>query len=37
MRFEQVAAILRYLDIDALWEAADESERRVLIEELGTR
>jgi site-specific DNA recombinase len=34
LRFEQVAAILRDLDIKALWAAAEDAERRVLIEEL---
>jgi hypothetical protein len=34
VRFEQVARILRDLDVATLWEAADESERRALIEEL---
>ncbi len=34
LRFEQVAAILRDLDIEALWAAAEDAERRVLIEEL---
>jgi DNA invertase Pin-like site-specific DNA recombinase len=34
VRFEQVARILRDLDIGAVWEAAEETERRVLIEEL---
>lgn len=32
--FEQVAALLRDLDIETVWGAANESERRVLIEEL---
>lgn len=32
--FERVAAILRDLDIDQVWEAADDQERRVLVEEL---
>ncbi|HTV10341.1 MAG TPA: recombinase family protein [Acidimicrobiales bacterium] len=34
VRFEQVAALLRDLDIEAVWSAADDAERRVLIEEL---
>jgi hypothetical protein len=34
LRFEQVAALLRDLDIETVWSAANESERRVLIEEL---
>jgi hypothetical protein len=34
VRFEQVARILRDLDIGAVWEAAEDTERRVLIEEL---
>ena len=34
LRFEQVASILRELDIDTFWDAADNEERRVLIEEL---
>lgn len=34
MRFEQVAAILRDLDVEAVWKAAEDHERRVLIEEL---
>ena len=33
-RFEEVARILRELDIDRLWAAATEEERRVLVEEL---
>ena len=32
MRFEQVAALLRDLDIEAVWSAADDGERRVVIE-----
>jgi hypothetical protein len=34
MRFEQVAGILQNFDIEAVWAAAEEQERRVLIEEL---
>ena len=34
LRFEQVASILRNLDIDKVWAAADPDERRILIEEL---
>jgi site-specific DNA recombinase len=34
LRFEQVASIPRDLDIDAVWKAAEDQERRVLIEEL---
>ena len=34
LRFEQVAAILRDLDIDQVWGSADNEERRVLVEEL---
>lgn len=33
-KFEQVAAILMALDIDQLWQAATDAERRTLIEEL---
>lgn len=33
-RFEQVAALLREMDIATLWEAATAEERRVLILEL---
>lgn len=33
-RFEDVAAVLAQLDAEAIWEAATESERRVLVEEL---
>ncbi len=33
-RFEQVAAILRELDVAAMWQAATEPERRLLIEEM---
>ena len=33
-RFEQVAAALRDLDVSRVWEAANDVERRVLIEEL---
>jgi hypothetical protein len=32
--FERVAAALRDLDVDRVWEAATDQERRVLIEEL---
>jgi hypothetical protein len=34
LRFEQVASILTNLDIDAVWKAAEDQERRILIEEL---
>jgi site-specific DNA recombinase len=34
VRFEQVAALLRDLDIDAVWDAAEYQERRVLVEEM---
>ena len=34
MRFEEVAAILRDLDVEAVWMAAEDQERRILIEEL---
>ena len=34
LRFEQVVAVLRDLNIEELWEAAEEKERRVLLEEL---
>lgn len=34
LRFEQVAAVLRDLDIDRIWGLATDEERRVLIEEL---
>jgi hypothetical protein len=34
VRFEQVAGILQNLDIEAVWAAAEDQERRVLIEEL---
>jgi hypothetical protein len=34
MHFEQVAAILRDLDIEAVWMVAEDRERRILIEEL---
>jgi hypothetical protein len=34
LRFEEVAAALRDLDIDSVWSAATESEKRVLVEEL---
>jgi Recombinase zinc beta ribbon domain/Recombinase len=33
-RFEQVAALLRQLDIATVWSAASDAERRVLVEEL---
>jgi len=33
-RFDQVASLLQSLDIEAVWTAAEEQERRVLIEEL---
>jgi biotin synthase-related radical SAM superfamily protein len=33
-RFEEVARILANLDISAVWQVADERERRVLVEEL---
>lgn len=33
-RFEQIAAILGDLDIDGLWTAATDAERRVLVEEM---
>jgi site-specific DNA recombinase len=33
-RFEQVAAALRELDVSRVWEAATDTERRVLVEEL---
>ena len=33
-RFDQVAALLQELDIEAVWGAAEEQERRVLVEEL---
>lgn len=33
-RFEQVALILSNLDIESVWKAAEDRERRVLIEEL---
>jgi len=32
--FERVAAVLRDLDVDQVWEAAYDQERRVLVEEL---
>ena len=32
--FERIASILRELDVEQVWEAADDQERRVLIEEL---
>ncbi len=34
MQFEQVAAVLRDLDVEAVWKVAEDHERRVLIEEL---
>jgi site-specific DNA recombinase len=34
LRFEQVASILRNLDIDRVWATAEVEERRVLVEEL---
>ncbi len=34
LRFEQVAAILKSLDIEDVWRTADDSEKRVLVEEL---
>ena len=34
LRFEQVASVLRELDIDRVWATADDEERRVLVEEL---
>lgn len=33
-RFEDVARVLREMDVDELWEEASEQERRVLVEEL---
>ncbi len=33
-RFDEVASLLQALDIQAVWSAAEEHERRVLIEEL---
>lgn len=33
-RFEQVAALLDQLDLDDLWDAATEAERRVLVDEM---
>ncbi len=33
-RFDQVASLLESLDIEAFWTAAEEHERRVLVEEL---
>lgn len=33
-RFEAVVAALREIDLDGLWEAADDAERRVLVDEL---
>ena len=34
VRFEEVAAVLRDLDIETVWNAAEEQERRILVEEL---
>ena len=34
VRFDQVAALLRDLEIEAVWSAAEEHERPVLVEEL---
>ena len=33
-RFEEVAAVLRTLDVDTIWHEATDAERRVLVEEL---
>ena len=33
-RFDQVASLLQALDIETVWSAAEEQERRVLVEEL---
>lgn len=33
-RFEEVAAILREVDLDAMWQEATDKERRVLVDEL---
>jgi hypothetical protein len=33
-RFEEVAALLRDLDVERVWEAAEDQERRVLVVEL---
>jgi hypothetical protein len=33
-RFDEIAAYLAEIDVDALWEAATESERRTLIDEM---
>jgi hypothetical protein len=33
-RFEEIAAVLANLDIEALWEAADDRERRIIIENM---
>lgn len=33
-RFEEVAAVLAQLDAEAIWEAATDKERRILVEEL---
>jgi adenosyl cobinamide kinase/adenosyl cobinamide phosphate guanylyltransferase len=33
-RFDEVVTVLKNLDIDAVWEFVEESERRVFIEEL---
>lgn len=37
IRFEAVAAVLRDLDIETVWNAAEEQERRILVEELIAR
>ncbi len=34
LRFEAVVALLRSLDLSSLWAAAEEPERRVLVDEL---
>jgi hypothetical protein len=34
VRFDQVASLLRDLDLEKIWNAADKHERRVLVEEL---
>jgi len=34
LRFEQVAAVLQNLDVDAVWTRADDAEKRILVEEL---
>jgi hypothetical protein len=33
-QFNEIAAYLAEIDVDALWEAASENERRVLIDEM---